>query len=247
MGFAVNAARSVPDLHCMCGHCSILPKIFDKPSIATEKSFCNSKGVRILCFAEKEVFAVNTAYDGLLHELQKQGAYLLNKAQTEQLVNIVLQPKKGGGHEVNKKWVGKDAARILETIGVHVPDTCRLAICEVPADHPFVLVEQMMPVLPIVRCQSFEQAVEDAVVAEHGNRHTASIFSKDVDHMTRFARVIETTIYVKNSATKAGVGIGGEGHCTMTIAGPTGEGITCAKSFCRRRRCMLAEGGLRII
>ena len=201
----------------------------------------------ILCFAEKEVFAVNTAYDGLLHELQKQGAYLLNKAQTEQLVNIVLQPKKGGGHEVNKKWVGKDAARILETIGVHVPDTCRLAICEVPADHPFVLVEQMMPVLPIVRCQSFEQAVEDAVVAEHGNRHTASIFSKDVDHMTRFARVIETTIYVKNSATKAGVGIGGEGHCTMTIAGPTGEGITCAKSFCRRRRCMLAEGGLRII
>lgn len=201
----------------------------------------------ILCFAEKEVVAVNTAYDGLLHELQKQGAYLLNKAQTEQLVNIVLQPKKGGGHEVNKKWVGKDAARILETIGVHVPDTCRLAICEVPADHPFVLVEQMMPVLPIVRCQSFEQAVEDAVVAEHGNRHTASIFSKDVDHMTRFARVIETTIYVKNSATKAGVGIGGEGHCTMTIAGPTGEGITCAKSFCRRRRCMLAEGGLRII
>ena len=201
----------------------------------------------ILCFAEKEVFAVNTAYDGLLHELQKQGAYLLNKAQTEQLVNIVLQPKKGGGHEVNKKWVGKDAARILETIGVHVPDTCRLAICEVPADHPFVLVEQMMPVLPIVRCQSFEQAVEDAVAAEHGNRHTASIFSKDVDHMTRFARVIETTIYVKNSATKAGVGIGGEGHCTMTIAGPTGEGITCAKSFCRRRRCMLAEGGLRII
>ena len=162
-------------------------------------------------------------------------------------MNIVLQPKKGGGHEVNKKWVGKDAARILETIGVHVPDTCRLAICEVPADHPFVLVEQMMPVLPIVRCQSFEQAVEDAVVAEHGNRHTASIFSKDVDHMTRFARVIETTIYVKNSATKAGVGIGGEGHCTMTIAGPTGEGITCAKSFCRRRRCMLAEGGRRII
>ena len=190
---------------------------------------------------------IGAALNGLLHELQKQGAYLLNKAQTEQLVNIVLQPKKGGGHEVNKKWVGKDAARILETIGVHVPDTCRLAICEVPADHPFVLVEQMMPVLPIVRCQSFEQAVEDAVVAEHGNRHTASIFSKDVDHMTRFARVIETTIYVKNSATKAGVGIGGEGHCTMTIAGPTGEGITCAKSFCRRRRCMLAEGGLRII
>lgn len=38
-------------------------KNFDKPSIATEKSFCNSKGVRILCFAEKKVFAVNTAVE----------------------------------------------------------------------------------------------------------------------------------------------------------------------------------------
>ena len=201
----------------------------------------------ILCFAEKEVFAVGSACGELVRQLQKQGAYLLNAAQTEQLVKIVLQPKQGGGHEVNKKWVGQDAAKILETIGVKVPDSCRLAICQVPADHSFVLVEQMMPVLPIVCSASFDEAVEQALVAEHGNRHTASIFSKDVDHMTRFARAIETTIYVKNSATKAGVGIGGEGHCTMTIAGPTGEGITCAKSFCRRRRCMLAEGGLRII
>ena len=104
-----------------------------------------------------------------------------------------------------------------------------------------------MPVLPVVCSASFEEAVDQAVAAEHGNRHTASIFSKDVDHMTRFARAVETTIYVKNSATKAGVGIGGEGHCTMTIAGPTGEGITCARSFCRRRRCVLAEGGLRIV
>lgn len=201
----------------------------------------------ILCFAEKEVFAVGSAFDGLLHELQKNGAYLLSDAQTEQLVRICLKPKKNGGHEVNKDWVGKNANEILRQIGVQVPDSCRLAVCSTTADHPFVLVEQMMPILPVVRVGSFEEAVECALVAEHGNRHTASIFSKDVDHMTRFARAIETTIYVKNSATKAGVGIGGEGNCTMTIAGPTGEGITCAKSFCRRRRCVLAEGGLRIV
>lgn len=201
----------------------------------------------ILCFAEKEVFVVEPSYDGFLYNIQKAGAYLLNAQQTEQLVSICLKPKKNGGHEVNKDWVGKNAALILKQIGVDVPDTCRLAVCEVPKDHPFVLVEQMMPVLPIVRCASFEQAEQAALAAEHGNRHTASIFSKDVYRMTDFARRVETTIYVKNNCTKAGVGIGGEGHCTMTIAGPTGEGITCAKSFCRRRRCMLAEGGLRII
>ena len=201
----------------------------------------------ILCFAEKEVFAVGNAFGELVRQLQKQGAYLLSSAQTEQLVKLCLQPDAKEGWSANKKWVGQDASKILEAIGVKVPDSCRLAVCQVPADHPFVVAEQMMPILPVVQSASFEEAVEQAVAAEHGNRHTASIFSKDVDHMTRFARAIETTIYVKNSATKAGVGIGGEGHCTMTIAGPTGEGITCAKSFCRRRRCMLAEGGLRII
>ncbi len=200
----------------------------------------------ILCFAEKEVFAVGSACAGLVHQLEKQGAYLLNPAQTEQLVKLALQPDSKEGWSANKKWVGQNASKILAAIGVQVPDTCRLAVCQVSADHPFVLAEQMMPILPVVCSASFEEAVEQAVAAEHGNRHTASIFSKDVDHMTRFARAIETTIYVKNSATKAGVGIGGEGHCTMTIAGPTGEGITCARSFCRRR-CVLAEGGLRII
>ena len=190
---------------------------------------------------------MGSACAGLVHQLEKQGAYLLSPAQTEQLVKLCLQPVPMEGWSANKKWVGQDAAKILAAIGVQVSDSCRLAVCQVPADHPFVLAEQMMPVLPVVCSASFEEAVEQAVAAEHGNRHTASIFSKDVNHMTRFARAVETTIYVKNSATKAGVGIGGEGHCTMTIAGPTGEGITCAKSFCRRRRCVLAEGGLRII
>ena len=163
-------------------------------------------------------------------------------------MSLCLQQKKdGSGYEVNKTWVGQNASKILAAIGVQVPDSCRLAVLDVPVDHPFVLVEQLMPVLPVVRCRSFEEAMEYALAAEHGNRHTSSIFSKNVDHLTTFGRLIETTIYVKNSCTKAGVGIGGEGHCTMTIAGPTGEGITCAKSFCRRRRCMLADGGLRII
>ena len=202
----------------------------------------------ILCFAEKEVFVVEPNFEGFMHLIENEGAYRLNAEQTERLVSVCLQRKKSGdGYEVNKTWVGQNASKILEQIGVQVSDKCRLAVCEVPADHPFVLVEQLMPVLPVVKCLNFEEAMNHALIAEHGNRHTSSIFSKDVDHLTQFGRLIETTIYVKNSCTKSGVGIGGEGHCTMTIAGPTGEGITNAKSFCRRRRCMLAEGGLKII
>ncbi len=200
----------------------------------------------LLCLAEKEVFAVESIEKELIYNMISEGAYLLNPAQTETLLGIVFQ-KKDGKYSVNKKWVGKNAGLMLEQLGItDKPDT-RLLICEVPHDHPFVMVEQLMPVLPIVSCRDFKEAAEFAVIAECGNRHTASMFSKNVDHMTYFAKMIETTIFVKNGATLKGVGIGGEGHATMTIAGPTGEGLTCAKSFTRFRRCQLADGGLRIV
>ena len=53
---------------------------------------------------------------------------------------------------------------------------------------------------------------------------------------------LETTIFVKNAPSYAGIGVGGEGYTTFTIAGPTGEGLTSAKSFTRQRRCVLVDG-----
>ena len=199
----------------------------------------------LLCLAEKEVFVMDRVAGELIEKMVKEGAYLLNPSELDRILELVFL-KDEKGYRVNTKWVGKDASKMLAAIGIDRPEV-RLLICETPADHPFVLEEQLMPVLPIVRCHSFEEAVEGAYRAESGNRHTASMFSKNVDNMTTFARKIETTIFVKNGATLKGDGIGGNGFATMTIAGPTGEGITCARSFTRRRRCMLADGGFRII
>ena len=196
--------------------------------------------------AEKEVFVMEASADGLIRGLVEQGAYLLTPAETEAIVKLALI-QKDGKYEVNKKWVGKDAGLFLQAIGVSGHENTRLLICDVPKCHPYVMVEQLMPVLPIVRCRTFDECIQCSVEAEQGNRHTSSIFSTNVYNMTKFGKEIETTIYVKNGATLRGLGIGGEGHTTMTIAGPTGEGLTCARSFTRRRRCMLAEGGLRII
>ena len=99
----------------------------------------------------------------------------------------------------------------------------------------------MMPILPIVRVSNIDEAIDLAVKAEHGNRHTAHMHSKNIDHLSRFARAVETTIFVKNAPSFAGIGFGGEGHTTFTIAGPTGEGITSARSFTRQRRCVMAD------
>ena len=190
------------------------------------------------CIAEKECFAFDNIADDLIKYMTQNGAYLIKGSQIDELVKVCLV-EKNGKYCINKDWVGRDASKFLKAIGIE--SDARLVIAEVPNDHPFVYVEMMMPVLGIVRVKNIDEAIELACKAEHGNRHSAHIHSKNVDHLTRFARAVETTIFVKNAPSYAGIGAGGEGYTTFTIAGPTGEGITSAKSFTRLRRCVLAE------
>ena len=178
--------------------------------------------------------------------MQKNGAYLISAAQADALAEIVLvdvTDKKTGKikKSVNRKCVGRDAKVLLNMIGVTVGDDIRCIICETGFDHLFVQEELMMPILPIVGVSNIDDAIELAVKAEHGNRHTAHMHSKNIDHLSRFAAAVETTNFVNNAPSYAGIGFGGEGHTTFTIAGPTGEGITSARSFTRKRRCVLAD------
>ncbi len=198
------------------------------------------------CIAEKEVFAFKNIADELISEMQKNGAYKITLEQANKLAEIVLveskNPKTGIVKKtVSRECVGRDAAVLLAKIGVRVSDDVRCIICETDFEHPFVQHELMMPILPIVRVNDIDQAIDLAVKAEHGCRHTAHMHSKNIDHLTRFARAVETTIFVKNAPSYAGIGFGGEGHTTFTIAGPTGEGLTSARSFTRYRRCVLSE------
>lgn len=191
------------------------------------------------CIAEKECFVFNSVADQLIAGMQKSGAYLIKGADIDKLVKVALI-EKDGKFGINKKWVGKDARLFLKELGIDADP--RLIICETDEKHPFVQVEMMMPILPIVRVLNIEDAIMMAVKAEHGNRHSAHIHSKNVDRLTAFARAVETTIFVKNAPSYAGIGAGGEGHTTFTIAGPTGEGLTSARSFTRQRRCVMADG-----
>lgn len=191
------------------------------------------------CIAEKECFAFANITDRLIASMMAAGAYLIKGEQIEQLKKVCLI-EKDGKYSINKDWVGRDASKFLKAIGIE--SDARLVICETDANHPFVQVEMMMPVLAIVRVNNIDEAIELACQAEHGNRHSAHIHSKNVDHLTRFARAVETTIFVKNAPSYAGIGAGGEGHTTFTIAGPTGEGLTSARSFTRQRRCVLVDG-----
>lgn len=204
------------------------------------------------CIAEKEVVALRNIADEFIFYMQQNGAYLIKGEQLEQLVKVVLTEKEveqGKGCTdrpkrvlmLNKNWVGKDAKLILKEIGINVGDEICCIICETDASHPFVVEELMMPILPIIRADNIDEAIHIAIKCEHGNRHSAHMHSKNIDNLTRFARAIGTTIFVKNAPSYAGIGVGSEGYTTFTIAGPTGEGLTSARSFTRQRRCVLVD------
>ncbi len=177
------------------------------------------------CIAEKEVIAENGAYP------------VTDPAVIQKLADLVR--KEGGGPKTS--FVGKSAVYILDKIGIQAGPEVKVIIMETPKDHPFVMEELMMPILPIVRTRNVDEAIDLALIAERGNRHTAMMHSKNVDKLTKMAKLLQTTIFVKNAPSYAGIGVGGEGHTTFTIAGPTGEGLTSAKSFCRKRRCVLSD------
>ena len=190
------------------------------------------------CIAEKEVFAVDSICDHLIQYMKDHGAYLLTDRQQIEELKALVTTEKGGP---KTSFVGKSAVYILDQLGVKVPDSVRVIIMEVPKDDLFVQEEIMMPILPIVRVSDVDTAIEYAYEAEQGNRHTAIMHSQNVEKLSKMAKVLETTIFVKNAPSFAGIGAGGEGHTTFTIAGPTGEGLTSARSFCRKRKCVLAD------
>lgn len=191
------------------------------------------------CVAEKEVIVVNEVADYLIHCMKKSGALLLcDKQHIQQLQALVLNDK---GTGPNTAFVGKDARYILQQIGIDAPEEVKVILLETERDHPFVVHELMMPILPVVRVENVDEAIELAIKVEHGNRHTAMMHSTNVEKLTKMARLIQTTIFVKNGPSYAGIGVGGEGHATFTIAGPTGEGLTSARTFARNRRCVMVE------
>lgn len=190
------------------------------------------------CIAEKEVFAVDSICDHLIQYMKDNGAYLMTDRQQIEELKALVTTEKGGP---KTSFVGKSAVYILDQLGVKVPDSVRVIIMEVPKDDLFVQEEMMMPILPIVRVSDVDTAIEYAYEAEQGNRHTAIMHSQNVEKLSKMAKVLETTIFVKNAPSFAGIGAGGEGHTTFTIAGPTGEGLTSARSFCRKRKCVLAD------
>ena len=194
----------------------------------------------IICTAEKEVVAVDAIATPLLERLGRQGCLVVNERQLRALEKIVLHQGSTGVH-ANKDFVGKNAGVIARQIGVTAGDELRLLVADVDEKHPFVQLELLMPILPLVRTRDAADAIATAKRVEHGFGHTAVMYSRNIAHLHAMARTINTSIFVKNASNLAGLGLGGEGYTSFTIASPTGEGLTTVANFTRERRCTLKE------
>ena len=213
-------------------------------SIVAGAAFDNN----LLCIGEKEVFAVSSIFDSLMNAVGRNGGYRLNTQETARLTALAFTPPQtpGGHHVLNRDFIGQDASWLAGQIGLSVPQDIQILFSETDEQNPFVPTEQMMPFIPFVRVSDVDRCIALAKKYEHGFGHTAIIHSTNVNTITKMGRIMNTTLFVKNGSCMAGLGLGGEGFPSYSIATPTGEGVTSPLTFTRQRRCAMADG-LRII
>jgi propionaldehyde dehydrogenase len=194
----------------------------------------------VLCIAEKEVFVVDSVADELISEMRKCRAYELSPAEVDKVTDLVFIDR-DGQKAVNKRYVGKNAVIIARDAGIDVQSDTKLLFGATKHDHPLVQHEQLMPVLPIVRVRDWKQALEYALQAEHGFHHTFIMHSTNIERLIVTAKRVNTALFVENGHSLSSLGVEAEGYTSMTIAGPTGEGVTGPWSFVRQRRFVMRD------
>ncbi len=222
------------------------PVVVDETADLDRAARCIIQGAsydnNLLCIAEKEVFVVESVFDAMMAAMRRAGAVQLNASQIAALTSKAIVKVGDDKHDAAcKDFIGRDAAVLAAAAGISVPAECELIFGETDEHHPFVAVEQMMPFVPFVRARDVDHAIAMAKKYEHGFRHTAIIHSRDVGNMTKMAKELDTTLFVKNGPCMASLGLGGEGYLSFSIAGPTGEGVTTPYTFTRERRCSLID------
>ena len=173
----------------------------------------------------------------------------LDAKQIEALTKAAFRPATDDKGKLMRQQ-GPDRPGCRRAGGDEPASTCpadtELLFGETDESHPFVDHEQMMPFVPFVRVPDVDTAIALAKKYEHGFKHTGIIHSRNVETITRMGREMDTTLFVQNGPSTAGLGSGGEGYLSFSIATPTGEGVTTPLTFTRQRRSTTV-GSLRVV
>ncbi len=220
------------------------PVVVDETADIPKAAKCVFEGAsfdnNILCVGEKAVVCTQAATRPFMDEMRKLPVYELSAGELAALMKQIVLTD-GEKPRMNGKFVGRNASVLLESIGIRGREDVYLLTCQVPQDHQLLYLEQMMPVLPITTAPTVDAAIDLAIEIEQGFGHSAMMHSRDLAALSRMAKLIDTTLFVKNGSSLAGLGVGGEGYTAFTIGTATGEGMTTARTFVRERRCALVD------
>lgn len=193
----------------------------------------------LLCTAENNLVVVNTAAETLIEALLNKGVYYTGNLDE---IMLLTQATITSDMSVKRSMIGKSANEILEAAGINPGRDVSLIVADTVKTHPFVTNQMLMPLLPMVRTDSFETALDVAYFIEQGFKHSAYIHSQNISRLDRAANKMQTSIFIKNGSSLVALGLKGDGNTSFTIANRTGEGATTARNFARRRKCTLTTG-----
>ncbi len=193
----------------------------------------------IMCVSEKNLIVVDSVADTLVKEMEKLGTrYIRSEQEMLQLTKVIVT----SGLTMNRAMEGKSADCILEKAGIPHSGNTRLVVVDTMVTHPLFTEEFLMPVVSMLRVEDFEEALRSAIFIEQGNRHTAMIHSQSINNLNRAAHELQTSVFIKNGSSLDAIGLYGGHGASFTIANVTGEGVTTARHFARRRMCSLTTG-----
>lgn len=195
----------------------------------------------MLCTDEKAVIVHSRIYKQLLKAFEQTGRCVVyNDPNVIAKFDSVL---KADCSEPLPHLVGKSAVDILKYLKVRIPTDhegkdIRLIVLGVNSDlkNRMIWAEQMLPVMPVVKAESIKEACSIALQVEGGRFHSASLWAQDIFKIQEYTDALQVTNLVINGPIYSGLGLGGQGDTSFSIAGWTGEGFTDVRTFCRQRR-----------
>ncbi|HVB40648.1 MAG TPA: aldehyde dehydrogenase family protein [Terriglobales bacterium] len=151
--------------------------------IRTSKTNDNGSG----CSADGNLLADSRIYDALRSALQKEGGYLLNDKEAQQLQAVYWD---AGGHRT-AATIARPAAVIAELAGLALPEGKTFLLVEareIGKQHLFS-TEKLGPVLAMFRFEGFDQGLDKLrqIFDTGGKGHSCGIYSHDDEHIHRLA------------------------------------------------------------
>ena len=171
--------------------------------ILDSKTFDNG----VICASEQSIVTESIIRNDVIAELKKQGAYFLNREESDKVGSILMR----ANGTMSPKIVGKTAVYIAEMAGVSVPSDTRVLISEereVSHANPYSR-EKLCPVLGFYTEENWETACERCIeiLQNEGVGHTMTIHSENDNVIREFAlKKPVSRLLVNTAAALGGVG-----------------------------------------